>query len=154
MHTWQGAAASYAGELSGGRLRLRLTFDDQLRSIRKRVHVRRADGSLAERSISQLSGGEWRRIALALSLAFADFSRARLGLSCNLLVLDEVMQHMDVEGQAAMARVLRGLDVESTIVIAHGLASDALYGDFETVDVVERWGDARRVRVGTPRGYE
>ena len=110
--------------------------------------MRRADGSLAERSISQLSGGEWRRVGLALSLAFADFSQQRLGFSCNVLVLDEVMQHMDVDGQAAMARVLKALQVETTIVIAHGLASDALYGDFETVDVVERLGDSSRVRLG------
>ena len=114
-----------------------------------------------------------RRIGLALSLAFADFARARLGLSCNLLVLDEVMQHMDADGQvtltltltltltpasrgrhgshrpthprasppthqAAMARVLRELGAETTLVIAHGLASDTLYGDFDAIDVVEK----------------
>ena len=146
----EATAARFAAELSGGRLQLRLAFDDQLRSIRKRVRVRRADGSLAERSISQLSGGEWRRLGLALSLAFADFSQQRLGVSCNVLVLDEVMQHMDVDGQAAMARVLAELRVETTIVIAHGLASDALYGDFEAVDVVERVGDTSRVRIGSP----
>ena len=54
------------------------------------MRVRRADGSFAERSVAQLSGGEWRRVGLALSLAFADFARARAGLSCNVLVLDEV----------------------------------------------------------------
>jgi len=147
----EAAAARYASELSDGRLRLRLAFDEKLSTVRKRVQVRRADGSLAERSISQLSGGEWRRLALALSLAFADFARQRLGISCNVLVLDEVMQQMDVDGQAAMARVLKGLQVETTIVIAHGLASDALYGDFEAVDVVEKVGDASRVKVGGQR---
>ena len=48
---------------------------------------------------------------------------------------------MDVDGQAAMARVLRGLGVETTVVIAHGLASDALYGDFDAIDVI--WRDAK-----------
>ena len=48
------------------------------------------------------------------------------------------MQHMDVDGQAAMARVLRSLGAETTLVIAHGLASDALYGDFDAIDVVEK----------------
>ena len=86
-------------------------------------------------------------ISLALSLAFADFARSRLGLSCNVLVLDEVMQHLDVDGQAAMARVLKGLHAETTIVIAHGLASDALYGDFDAIDVVEKAGDVSTVRV-------
>ena len=40
--------------------------------------------------------------------------------------------------QAAMARVLRELGAETTLVIAHGLASDALYGDFDAIDVVEK----------------
>ena len=144
----EACASVYCAELSSGRLQLHLSFDDGLRSVRKRVHVRRGDGSYVERSISQLSGGEWRRVGLSLSLAFADFARQRVGLSCNLLVLDEVMQHMDIDGQAAMARVLKGLGAETTIVIAHGLASDALYGDFDTVDVVEKRGEESRVRVG------
>ena len=54
------------------------------------------------------------------------------------MVLDEVMQHMDVDGQAAMSRVLQTLGVDTAIVIAHGLASDALYGDFDSIDVVWR----------------
>ena len=57
------------------------------------------------------------------------------------------MQHMDVDGQAAMARVLRSLGAETTLVIAHGLASDALYGDFDAIDVVEKAGDVSTVRV-------
>ena len=38
----------------------------------------------------QLSGGERRRIALALLLGFADLVSARGRLQCNLIVLDEV----------------------------------------------------------------
>ena len=37
-----------------------------------------------------------------------------------------------------MARVLRELGAETTLVIAHGLASDTLYGDFDAIDVVEK----------------
>ena len=58
------------------------------------------------------------------------------------------MQHLDVDGQAAMARVLKRMNsAETTIVIAHGLASDALYGEFEAIDVVEKRGDVSEVRV-------
>lgn len=149
----EACAASYCSELSSGRLHLRLSFDESLRSVRKRVHVRKADGSYAERTISQLSGGEWRRVGLALSLAFADFARQRVGLSCNVLVLDEVMQHMDVDGQAAMARVLKALGTETTIVIAHGLASDALYGDFDAVDIVEKRDEESKVKVSPVRSF-
>ena len=38
----------------------------------------------------QLSGGERRRVALALLLGFADLISARGRLQCNLIVLDEV----------------------------------------------------------------
>ena len=68
-----------------------------------------------------------------------------------MLVLDEVMQQMDVDGQAAMARVLKGIGIETTIVVAHGLASDALYGDFDAIDVVEKRGDVSRVKVASSR---
>ena len=99
---------------------------------------RRADGTDSVRSVSQLSGGEWRRLGFALSLAFADFSRARLGLSCSYVVFDEAMQHMDADGQAAMATLLQGLEYDTAVVIAHGLASDELYGAFDAIDVVEK----------------
>ena len=72
-------------------------------------------------------------------------------LSFAVLVLDEVMQQMDVDGQAAMARVLKGIGAETTIVVAHGLASDALYGDFDAIDVVEKRGDVSRVKVAKQR---
>lgn len=42
------------------------------------------------RSVKQLSGGERRRIALGLALAFGDLAAARGRLQCNLMVLDEV----------------------------------------------------------------
>jgi len=52
------------------------------------VHVR-SEGGLKERSIRQLSGGERRRVALALALGFADLIAGRGQLRCNLIVLDE-----------------------------------------------------------------
>lgn len=52
------------------------------------VHVRSESG-LKERSIRQLSGGERRRVALALALGFADLISGRGQLRCNLIVLDE-----------------------------------------------------------------
>ena len=57
------------------------------------------------------------------------------------------MQGMDAEGQTSMATVLRSLKVDTAIVIAHGLASDALYGAFDAVDVVEKRRDASAVRL-------
>jgi hypothetical protein len=42
------------------------------------------------RSIAQLSGGEKKRVALALGLGFAEVVAARGRLTSNILVLDEV----------------------------------------------------------------
>ena len=53
-----------------------------------------------------------------------------------------------------MARVLRELGAETTLVIAHGLASDALYGDFDAIDVVEKVGDVSGVRVAAAAAAE
>jgi hypothetical protein len=49
-----------------------------------------AGGALMERSIAQLSGGEKKRVALALGLGFAEVVAARGRLTSNILVLDEV----------------------------------------------------------------
>ena len=75
-----------------------------------------------------------RRIGLALSLAFADFARARLGLSCNLLVLDEVMQHMDADGQVTLTLTLT---LTPTLTLNSTLGSVLLRGMVR----FEAWGD-------------
>jgi len=43
-----------------------------------------------QRSIAQLSGGEKKRVALALGLGFAEVVAARGRLTSNALILDEV----------------------------------------------------------------
>ena len=57
------------------------------------------------------------------------------------------MQHIDTDGQAAMARLLKDLKRETTIVIAHGLSSDSLYGEFDEIDLVHKVSDVSRVAV-------
>ena len=62
-----------------------------------------------ERSLAQLSGGQWRRVSLALDLAFADCVRRQGRLRSNVLVLDEVLTHMDRAGRARVGTVLKAL---------------------------------------------
>jgi hypothetical protein len=45
---------------------------------------------MRQRSVAQLSGGEKKRVALALGLGYAELAAARARLSSNVLVLDEV----------------------------------------------------------------
>ena len=49
--------------------------------IEKIVHAHGPDGARARRSLRQLSGGERRRAALALALAYADLAASRGGAS-------------------------------------------------------------------------
>jgi ATPase subunit of ABC transporter with duplicated ATPase domains len=58
--------------------------------VSKVVRVRSAGGELRQRSIAQLSGGERKRLALALGLGYAEVVAARGRLTSNVLVLDEV----------------------------------------------------------------
>jgi hypothetical protein len=52
--------------------------------------VRAGNGELRERAVSQLSGGEKKRVALALALGYTQLAASRGRLSSNLLILDEV----------------------------------------------------------------
>ena len=78
-------AQGYVRSLSDRELELHLRFSDDLKSVNASVFV-----SGKERAVRLLSGGEWRRVGLGLSLAYADFAKESLSLSCNLMVLDEV----------------------------------------------------------------
>ncbi|KAK9831419.1 hypothetical protein WJX81_003210 [Elliptochloris bilobata] len=96
--------------------------------------ARRAERSEPrERSLRQLSGGERRRVGLALALGFSELIAARGRLRCNLIVLDEVLQQLDGEGCARVAAVLRGLPQESVLVV--GQANSFVTEAFDAADV-------------------
>ena len=82
---------------------------DELEKIVKSVMVRSADGKYRERGLSQLSGGQWRRVSMALDLAFAEIIRRKGTLRCNLIVMDEVLTHLDSAGREAVGSVLRAM---------------------------------------------
>lgn len=63
---------------------------DLKEEIGKVIRIQSARGDLRERSICQLSGGERKRVALALALGFTELAATRGRLTSNLLVLDEV----------------------------------------------------------------
>ncbi|CAN0579089.1 unnamed protein product, partial [Laminaria digitata] len=92
----------YLDALSDGALLLRLSMDGD--RVVKRASTRAADGGFRDRSLSQLSGGQWRRASLALELAFVELARQRGRFSCNLLVLDEVLSQLDSYGRARVRK--------------------------------------------------
>lgn len=62
---------------------------EDLERITKTIH-KIEDGVRRSYSVEQLSGGERRRVTLALLLGFVALASDRSSMTCNLLVLDEV----------------------------------------------------------------
>lgn len=110
-------ANSYLMVLAGGGIRLTLQGDEDVDKIIKSVLVRSgpsrvgvssdAPDAFRERGLSQLSGGQWRRVSMSLDLAFAEVVRRRGVLRSNLIVMDEVLTHLDALGREAVGTVLR-----------------------------------------------
>ena len=103
----------------------------------------RASGATVDRTLRALSGGERRRVALAFALGFADLAAARGRLACDTLVLDEVLQHLDDAGCAAVARLLRALPRRTVLVVAQ--AASYAEREFDAVDVVVKEGGVARL---------
>ncbi|GJP35138.1 hypothetical protein CLOM_g19653, partial [Closterium sp. NIES-68] len=117
-----------------------------LERIDKSVWVHLASGELVPRALRQLSGGERRRVALALALAFAEVAAERSGVRWDLLVLDEVFQHLDDQGVAAVAAVLRSLPQRTVVVVSQANSREAL-AEFGAVDWVVKRRDAATVEL-------
>uniref|UniRef100_A0A6U1KZY2 RecF/RecN/SMC N-terminal domain-containing protein n=1 Tax=Tetraselmis chuii TaxID=63592 RepID=A0A6U1KZY2_9CHLO len=111
--------------------------------ITKMVQVRLPGGEIVNRSLRQLSGGERRRVALALGLGFSELASRRGRFKSNVLVLDEVLQHLDNQGCAAVATVLRSLSQDTILLI--GQDNTFATESFDAIDVVTKEGGSSRV---------
>ena len=98
-----------------------------------------------KRKPEQLSGGEGKRVALALALGYAlAYRRRSTAPRCSLLVLDEVLLHLDQDGRDAAWSLFRsnavlnggGVSSLATLDVAPGSALD-----YRTVVVVAQRGD-------------
>jgi len=160
-------ANRFLAVLSEGGLRLGLSLDGE--KIAKEVKVRGGDGVFHDRSLSHLSGGQWRRASLAALMAFRELSRLRSRVDCNLMVLDEVLNHLDGAGRARVGKMLRAMvqggredegeggegeeegfegqhtGIDTAIVILQDLAAFELEDTFDFVDEVVKEGDVSRV---------
>ena len=98
-------ANGYLNILADGGIQLSLQGDWDTEKIIKKVLVRAADGELRERGLAQLSGGQWRRVSLSLDLAFSEVVRRKGTLRCGLIVMDEILTHLDASGREAVGYV-------------------------------------------------
>lgn len=145
----------YLDELSDGSQRLELKLDAGDR-ISRRAMIRGADGEFVERPLSSLSGGQWRRCSLALSLGFSNLVSSRGRFQSSLVVLDEPLTHLDRSGRSRVGSLLRsllqggsdgtplslhGMEVSTILVILQDLAAEELEESFDHIDeVVKRNG--------------
>jgi hypothetical protein len=146
----QSLSQSYLDDLSDGAQSLEMDLDAGDR-ISRRAFVRGGDGEYRERPLSSLSGGQWRRCSLALTLGFADLVARRGKLRPSLCVLDEPLTHLDRSGRADVGRVLRkllrrtaelgshessGFTVSTILIILQDLAAEELEESFDCIDEV------------------
>jgi DNA repair exonuclease SbcCD ATPase subunit len=163
----QRITARYLQAIAGGDLSLRLELDcgEGGDRIVRRVLVRTgADGAdgrpqFVERSLSSVSGGQWRRCSLAFTLGFAELCARRGRLQSSLLILDEPLTHLDPIGQAAVGEVLRSMvhrdakapqpfhQRSTIIVILQGLAAEEMSEVFDSVDTITKEDGRPLVRV-------
>jgi len=143
--------------LGAGELRLRLDVADGER-VGKRAEVFRESeegvGEWLPRPLSQLSGGQWRRLSLGLMFGYRELAERRGRWAGNLFVLDEPLTHLDGEGKRAVGEVLKTMleddnGLDSIVLILQDAAAEELEQDFDSTDIVVRDEEGSRVGVGS-----
>eukprot|EP00960_Hanusia_phi_P030132 748400-Hanusia_phi.AAC.10 len=145
--------------LSEDSLRLQLALDGPI--VERKILIRMQDGSYSSRTLHQLSGGQWRRLSLALALAFSEWSMERTATSCNLLVLDEVMQsqHLDSEGCMRVSKMLEDMigkkmaTFSTVLVVLQTQIGEELGDSFDHMDVVVKSNDESQVMTLSGKRY-
>lgn len=110
----------YLAELSGGRFQLgfKITSSDKL------VVVITDHGKDIE--ITALSGGERARVNCAALLGIRKLMQSLSNTRINLLILDETIENLDLEGKEKLVEVLLGEEYLNTFVISHGFTHPLL----------------------------
>ncbi|KAL7444717.1 hypothetical protein ACHAXM_010925 [Skeletonema potamos] len=137
----------YLDVLSEGSLQLHIQVGSN-DSIIKQAAIRNPDGTWCSRPLASLSGGQWRRLSLSLSLGFVQLSSKRGNLRSSLLIMDEPLAHLDSTGRASVGKLLRkmcnedtlGLSISTILVILQDIAAEEIEECFDQVDEVVKSG--------------
>lgn len=153
---------NYLDILSDDTLRLELALESGDR-ISRTAHIRSPDGNWIDRPLSSLSGGQWRRCSLALSMGFTDLVAQQKNIQSSLMVLDEPLTHLDATGRAQVGKILRGLlqkgrderdgigwdstksNLSTIVLILQDLAAEELEESFDSIDEVVKDDGSSRV---------
>lgn len=109
-------ANEYLAELSGGRFQISF----QISGSDKLNVVITDDG--ADIDMCALSGGETARVNVATLLAIRKLMQALSQTRINLLILDETVENLDVEGKEKLVEVLLTETDLNTVLISHSFS--------------------------------
>lgn len=157
VQSLQDCSQAFLDELSDGSLHLRMKIGSN-DNIIKQPAIRNCDGTWRQRSLSSLSGGQWRRCSLSLSLGFVDLASKRGTIRSSLLVLDEPLTHLDSAGRKSIGKLLRkmlirddtsnsggrvGCSLSTILVILQEIAAEEIEECFDQIDeVVKEKGES------------
>ena len=165
IYALQMSSQTFLDELSDHSLRINLSIDASDKITRTVDVLSPKGGTWIQRSLSSLSGGQWRRCSLALSLGFSDLVARRGRLQSSLLVLDEPLTHLDSSGRDNVGKLLRKMvntsptheqdknlgfcsSGKSTIlIILQDLAAYELDENFDCMDEVIKYDGHSKVRI-------
>ena len=113
-----------------------MEFNDELSETIRNNNV--------ETKYISLSGGEKRKVNLAIMLALQDLSSKISRTDCNLLFFDEVCDNIDNPGILAVNNLLRTLESQNpekkVLVITHNNYLQELLGDTNAITVRKHKG--------------
>lgn len=96
-------------------------FSESTEVIKLVVDSSKLDIYLGDVLYDTLSGGEKKKVDIALVLAQRDLALNIAGFSCNILILDEVMENLDETSTNCSLNLLMeaSADIESMFIISH-----------------------------------
>ena len=118
----------YLGELSGGRFQISFQISGS-----DKLNVVITDNG-TDIDILALSGGERARVNVATLLAIRKLMQSLSQSRINLLILDETIEALDVDGKEKLIEVLLKEEALNTVLVSHGFSHPLL----EKVHVVKR----------------
>lgn len=121
-------ANEYLSELSGGRFQISFQISGS-----DKLNVVITDNGI-DIDIAALSGGEKARVNVATLLAIRRLMQSLSQSRINLLILDETVETLDVDGKEKLIEVLLKEESLNTLLVSHGFSHPLL----EKVYVVKR----------------
>ena len=128
-------ANDYLDTLFDGVLKIQLaSVTEGKKGVKEKIDQKIFNGN-HECSYNSLSGGERRRICLAINLALSDITSKSLGTSFSLMMLDEIFTGLDNQGKVQTMKLLKELEprFETILVIDHTEEFKSLFTNVITV---------------------